>query len=207
MKLKLKFRDGLIPVVVSDEMGNILMLAYANTEALSLTLKTKRSHFFSRERNKIWMKGETSGNYQTVKDVYADCDGDAVLYIVNQTGTACHTGNYSCFFHRIKSINAEEIETEEQENKNSTSILFELEKVIQQRLNDKSDESYTYKLVSTNTVKDKIIEEAGELCEASTQNEIIWESADLIYHIMVLLGANKVNLSDVMKELQKRRKR
>jgi phosphoribosyl-AMP cyclohydrolase len=98
-----KFNEkGLVPVIVQDvETKEVLMLAYANEDALKLTLKTRKAHYWSRSRKKIWVKGETSGNFQDVVEVRIDCDGDALLYIVRQKGVACHTGSYSCFFQKL----------------------------------------------------------------------------------------------------------
>ncbi len=98
-------RDGLIPVVVQDyESKEVLMLAYANEEAIKKTLESGYAHYFSRSRKKLWMKGEESGNFQKIVEIRKDCDGDAILYIVKQRGFACHTGNFSCFFSRIDEI-------------------------------------------------------------------------------------------------------
>ena len=100
---EIKFNEqGLVPVVTQDESGEILMLAYADKEALQLTLKTKKAHYFSRSRQKLWLKGETSGNIQEVQEVLVDCDQDAVLYRIKQKGVACHTGNRSCFYRKLK---------------------------------------------------------------------------------------------------------
>jgi len=98
---KLKFKDGLIPVVVQDVSGEVLMLAYANEEAIRKTIETGFAHYYSRSRKKLWMKGETSGNLQRVLEIRVDCDCDSLLYIVEQKGNACHTGNRSCFFRRL----------------------------------------------------------------------------------------------------------
>ncbi|MCC6028512.1 MAG: phosphoribosyl-AMP cyclohydrolase [Archaeoglobus sp.] len=98
---KLKFVNGLIPVVVQDVGGEVLMLAYANEEAIRKTLETGYAHYYSRSRNKLWMKGETSGNVQRIVEIRVDCDCDSLLYIVEQKGNACHTGNRSCFFRRL----------------------------------------------------------------------------------------------------------
>mgnify|MGYP000286005019 CR=1 FL=1 len=96
-------RDGLVPVIAQDfDTKEVLMLAYADEEALKRTIKTKKAHYYSRSRKKLWMKGEESGNVQEVVEVRVDCDGDAVLYIVRQHGNACHTGNYTCFFRRLE---------------------------------------------------------------------------------------------------------
>ncbi len=104
--MNLKFNEkGLIPVVVQDaKTKEVLMLAYANEEALKRTIKTGYAHYFSRSRKKLWMKGEESGNVQRVVEVRVDCDGDAILYLVEQKGVACHTGNYSCFFRKLEEV-------------------------------------------------------------------------------------------------------
>jgi len=95
--------DGLVPVVTQDaKSGKVLMVAYANKEAVELTLKTRMAHYWSRSRNKLWKKGEESGNVQKVSEVLIDCDGDTLLYVVDQSGPACHTGNETCFFREIK---------------------------------------------------------------------------------------------------------
>jgi len=105
MIMKLKFVNNLIPVVVQDsETREVLMLAYANNEALRKTLETGKAHYWSRSRKKLWLKGETSGNIQEIVDVRVDCDEDAILYIVRQNGVACHTGNYSCFFRKLEGL-------------------------------------------------------------------------------------------------------
>jgi phosphoribosyl-AMP cyclohydrolase len=94
--------DGLVPVVTQDaKSGKVLMVAYANKEAVELTLKTRMAHYWSRSRNKLWKKGEESGNLQKIHEVLIDCDGDTLLYVVDQTGPACHTGNETCFFRKL----------------------------------------------------------------------------------------------------------
>ncbi|ADC64465.1 Phosphoribosyl-AMP cyclohydrolase [Ferroglobus placidus DSM 10642] len=104
--MNLKFNEkGLIPVIVQDvKTKEVLMLAYANEEALKRTIKTGYAHYFSRSRKKLWMKGEESGNVQRVVEIRVDCDGDAILYLVEQKGVACHTGNYSCFFRKLEEV-------------------------------------------------------------------------------------------------------
>ena len=100
---EVKFNEqGLVPVITQDANGEVLMLAYANEEALRLTLSTGKAHYFSRSRQKLWLKGETSGNIQEVQEVLVDCDHDALLYRVKQKGVACHTGNRSCFYRKLK---------------------------------------------------------------------------------------------------------
>ncbi len=103
-KIDFKKGGGLVPVVVQDKSGRVLMLAYANEEALKKTLSTGFAHYYSRSRKSLWKKGETSGNVQKVLEVYIDCDEDTLLYVVEQKGVACHTGNYSCFFRKLASL-------------------------------------------------------------------------------------------------------
>jgi phosphoribosyl-AMP cyclohydrolase len=105
MIMKLRYTNGLIPVIVQDaNTKEVLMLAYANEEALRKTFETGKAHYWSRSRKKLWMKGETSGNTQKVVEVRVDCDEDAILYMVEQKGVACHTGNYTCFFRELEGI-------------------------------------------------------------------------------------------------------
>lgn len=105
MIMKLRYTNGLVPVIVQDaDTKEVLMLAYANEEALKKTFETGKAHYWSRSRKKLWMKGETSGNTQEVVEVKVDCDEDAVLYMVKQKGVACHTGNYTCFFRELEGI-------------------------------------------------------------------------------------------------------
>jgi phosphoribosyl-AMP cyclohydrolase / phosphoribosyl-ATP pyrophosphohydrolase len=201
----LKFdSNGLIPVIVQDfGTKKVLMLAYMNKESLELTIKTNSSWFFSRSRNELWNKGATSGNTQLVRRISYDCDGDTILLEVNQTGAACHTGNYSCFFNTISDSIVEDDELQ--------GIIYKLAEVIRERRVNPIEGSYTNYLLDKGIDKilKKIGEEASEIIIASKntdKNEIIYEVCDLIYHVMVLLEIKDVDIIEIKKELNRRYK-
>ena len=186
----------LMPVVVQDvKNNNVLMLAYMNDESLELTKKTGFMHYWSRSRNAIWKKGETSGNFQKCIELFSDCDSDAMLARVEQTGVACHTGTYSCFYN--EPIPAED-------------ILTELWRVFEERRSGQNPSSYTYKLLSNrNLLLKKIAEESSEVIIAAKdkqRKEIVYEAGDLLYHLMVLLYDEGITMDDIYKELEGRRK-
>lgn len=194
----------LYPVVVQERTtGEVLMLAYANEEALELTKKTGYAHFFSRERQKIWKKGETSGNTMRVVEIRRDCDDDAYLYIVDfpEDKVACHTGNRSCFFkveHRF-------------EETGSPTFWLDLYRLVKKRKEEMPEGSYTAKLFreGKGKIAKKFGEEAVEVVTGYLQNDkenLVWEIADMIYHLTVLMADAGVTVQDVMKELEKRRK-
>lgn len=200
----IKFNEkGLVPAIVQEySTGRVLMLAYMNKEALEKTFSTGRAHYFSRSRNKLWLKGETSGNIQEVKAVYYDCDEDAILLSVNQTGAACHTGEESCFFRMFGNGNSAK-------NQKPSDILAELFKTIKNRKNASPDKSYVASLYAKGLDKilDKIKEESGELIDAvkkGEKKEVIHETADLLFHNLVLLGAADIDLQEIFDELKKR---
>jgi len=182
----LDWEKGLIPTVALDEASQVLMLAYSSRESLEKTFATGNVWYFSRSRGKLWMKGETSGNVQEFLKVRSDCDGDALLLTVAQTGQACHTGNYSCFGNKQFS-------------------LEELYGVIKDRLKNPVPDSYTAQLTGSKVVK-KIREESEELVEAREKEDIIWEAADLLYFLTVLLAQNEITFADVLNELRRRRR-
>ncbi|WAM30499.1 bifunctional phosphoribosyl-AMP cyclohydrolase/phosphoribosyl-ATP diphosphatase HisIE [Caldicellulosiruptor naganoensis] len=199
----LKFdQNGLIPVVVQDFKSNeVLMLAYMNQESIKLTIQTGYMHYFSRSRNKIWKKGETSGNFQKVKALYIDCDGDVILALVEQTGVACHTGNRSCFFTNIFG----------QDKKGEADILFRLIETINDRKKNKVEGSYTCYLFEKGL--DKILKKVGEEAtevvigaKNESKQEIIYEVSDLIYHLSVLLSYFDLDWTDIFKRLEERRR-
>ncbi|ADQ46099.1 phosphoribosyl-ATP diphosphatase [Caldicellulosiruptor kronotskyensis 2002] len=199
----LKFdQNGLVPVVVQDNStGEVLMLAYMNKEALELTIQTGYMHYFSRSRNKIWRKGETSGNVQKLKSLFLDCDGDTLLAIVEQTGVACHTGNKTCFFTAL----------EGDKKKVATDIIFELMKTINDRKQNKVEGSYTSYLFEKGLDKilKKIGEEATEVvigAKNGKKEEVIYEISDLMYHLSVLLAYFNLDWTDILKSLEERRK-
>jgi phosphoribosyl-ATP pyrophosphohydrolase/phosphoribosyl-AMP cyclohydrolase len=186
----------LIPVVVQDvKNNNVLMLAYMNDESLELTKKTGLMHYWSRSRNSIWKKGETSGNYQKAIELITDCDSDAILARVEQKGVACHTGNYSCF---------------SKEPIPARDIFAELWEVFEQRGSAECESSYTCKLLKNrNLLLKKIAEESSEVIIAAKdeeRREIVYEAADLLYHLLVLLYDEGVTVEDVKRELEGRRK-
>jgi len=187
---------GLIPVVTQDvRNNNVLMLAYTNEEALELTRKTGYMHYWSRSRNSIWKKGETSGNVQKVIELMTDCDGDALLARVEQKGNACHTGSYSCFSEAPLPPN---------------DIIGELWRVFEERERSESKESYTYRLLADrNLLLKKIAEEGSEVIIAAKdkdRDQTVYEAADLLYHLLVLLYSERITLDEVYKELEGRRR-
>ncbi|ADL42381.1 phosphoribosyl-ATP diphosphatase [Caldicellulosiruptor obsidiansis OB47] len=200
---QLKFdQNGLIPVIVQDSStGKVLMLAYMNREALELTIQTGYMHYFSRSRNKIWKKGETSGNVQKLKNLFLDCDGDTLLAIVEQTGVACHTGNETCFFTTLEG-NGEKI---------ATDIIFSLMETINDRKQNYVEGSYTCYLFEKGLDKivKKIGEEATEVvigAKNGQKEEIIYEISDLMYHLSVLLAYFNLDWPDIFKSLKERMK-
>ena len=201
-------KSEIIPAIAQDSITNeVLMLAYMNEEALKLTLKTKEVHYFSRSKHRIWKKGESSGNIQIIKDILIDCDNDTLLLKIEQNGVACHTGRKSCFFTKLEN-NQEVIKPQMDMNK-IYSVIDTLYHTLQERKNASSESSYTAKLFSKgeNHILKKICEEAGELCFAVKDDnidEIIYESADLTYHVLVALAFKDINPDRVKQELAKR---
>ena len=198
--------DGLVPVVAQDaRSGDVLMLAFANREALDRTLETGLAHYYSRSRAALWQKGETSGHVQRVAEIRLDCDGDAVLYRVNQTGPACHTGTRTCF---STSVSGAEGSPAAQEDPGG-HLLTRLAATIAQRAFDRPADSYTAKLLDRGLPKisQKVGEEAIELvvaANAETNERLASEAADLLYHLLVLLQARGVPLDAVWGELEAR---
>lgn len=189
-------KNELVPVVVQDvKNNNVLMLAYVNNEALELTRKTGYMHYWSRSRNAIWKKGETSGNVQKCIELMTDCDGDAMLARVEQTGVACHTGTYSCF---------------SKDPIRQQDIIAALWSVFDERKANPSDSSYTCKLFKNrNLLLKKIAEESSEVMIAAkdkSRKELIYEAGDLMYHLMVLLYDEGISMDEIHAELEGRRK-
>ena len=192
-------QDGLVPAIAQDiATGEVLMLAYMNEEAVRLTLEKHIAHYYSRSRQKLWLKGETSGNIQEVKGFYYDCDGDTILLKVNQIGVACHTGNYSCFFNEVEG------------SRDDKNTLVDLYKVILDRKIHPIEGSYTNYLFDKGI--DKILKKVGEesaeviIGAKNNRQELIYESSDLIYHLLVLLVNEGVTLGDLYVELNNRMK-
>lgn len=186
----------LVPVVVQDvKNNNVLMLAYMNDEAIELTRKTGFMHYWSRSRNALWKKGETSGNIQKCIELMTDCDGDALLARVEQTGVACHTGTYSCF---------------SKDELRPNDIISQLWRVFEERKRTGAEGSYTVKLMKNrNLLLKKIAEESSEVIIAakdSDRSQVIYEAGDLLYHMMVLLYDEGITVDEILKELEGRRK-
>lgn len=204
---RIKFdKRGLIPVIIQDyRTQTVLMMAYMNRQALRATMKTGLTHFWSRSREKLWQKGETSGHIQVVKKILYDCDGDTLLVQVEQVGAACHTGNRSCFYSGLY----EKEDIHKVDSSSLSGILNKVYDVILDRKDNPAESSYVSTLYSSGVDKilSKITEEAGELIISSKNNdreEIIYEAADLWFHTLVLLGYHGLTPQDVYKELEKR---
>jgi phosphoribosyl-AMP cyclohydrolase / phosphoribosyl-ATP pyrophosphohydrolase len=188
--------NGLVPVVIQNKNTlQVLMIGYMNEEAYLKTLEEKQVTFFSRSKNRLWTKGETSGNYLYVDDILTDCDNDAILIKVNPAGPVCHTGSTSCFA-----------------DETAKGFVYELENIINQRISSNSEESYTNRLFKKgiNKVAQKVGEEAVELIiEAKDDNIDLfkYEAADLLYHILILLKSKGVNLQNIEEVLKRRHKK
>jgi phosphoribosyl-ATP pyrophosphohydrolase/phosphoribosyl-AMP cyclohydrolase len=214
--------DGLLPVIAQDATsGEVLMLAYADSEAVEATLATRQAHYHSRSRGTMWRKGETSGHVQHVVEVRYDCDEDALLYRVEQTGPACHTGNRSCFYRSAGAAAAPALATagtatatasETAAATPATSlgvVLPLLQRVVNDRLRELPEGSYVRRLHERGLgyVAQKVVEEAGESIVAALEHrneELIAEAADLLFHLTVLLRERGVTLDDVAAELARR---
>jgi phosphoribosyl-ATP pyrophosphohydrolase/phosphoribosyl-AMP cyclohydrolase len=204
--------DGLVPVVTQESRsGDVLMVAFANRDALDRTLATGLAHYFSRSRGALWQKGETSGNVQRVTEVRLDCDGDAVLYRVDQTGPACHTGARTCFSAVISGAAGQRDSEIAGEEDPGGHILSRLARTIAQRASERPKGSYTAELLAGGVGKasQKVGEEAVEVVVAANSEDderLASEAADLLYHLLVLLQARGVPLDTVWRELDSRRK-
>lgn len=193
--------DSLIPVVVQDYKTNdVLMLAYMNEQAYNMTLKTGKMHYYSRSRQCLWLKGETSGHYQYVRSLKLDCDGDTILAKVRQIGSACHTGSRSCFFNTIADLS---------DDASLQEVLSSVFSVINDRKLHPKEGSYTNYLFDKGIDKilKKVGEEAAETIIAAKNPdgvETVYEIADLLYHLMVLMSYKDITWDDVMEELSRR---
>ena len=203
--------DGLVPVVTQESRsGDVLMVAYANRDALERTLATGLAHYFSRSRGVLWQKGETSSHVQRVREVRLDCDGDTVLYRVEQTGAACHTGARTCFSTVISGAAGQRDSSLPEEDPGG-NILSRLATVIAHRAVDRPAGSYTAQLLAQGVGKasQKVGEEAVEVVVAANSEDderLASEAADLLYHLLVLLQARGVPLDVVLGELESRAK-
>lgn len=187
--------NGLVPVIIQDNTTlQVLMLGYMNQEAFEQTSKEGKVTFFSRSKNRLWTKGETSGNYLYVKDIQDDCDNDTILIKVNPAGPTCHKGTNSCFG-----------------DDTAKGFLYNLEQIINQRIDDNEPDSYTNKLYKKgiNKVAQKVGEEAVELViESKDNNDELFknEAADLLYHLLILLKAKGCSLQEIEEVLRERHK-
>lgn len=200
-------KNPLIPVVAQDYLsGDVLMLAYMDREAFELTLESGYAHYFSRSRNRIWKKGESSNHTQEVKDILIDCDADTILLKVKQNGVACHTGTRSCFFKSI--LKGERVLSREVDTNSIYSIVDTLYHTILERKSDNSKRSWTKRLLEDKSLLySKIEEEAKELIDAidgESDDRVISESADLLYHSLVGLGLREISPDRVRQELKRR---
>ena len=197
---ELKFDEkGLIPAIVVDAVTkNVLTLAYMNKESLKISMEKGLTCFWSRSRQELWLKGETSGNYQHIVSITADCDKDALTVMVERDGPACHTGRDSCFFNPV-------FESEELHEFSYEGLM----KLIEGRKSDKKEGSYTTYLFEKGL--DKILKKVGEECteviigaKSNDKKETVYEIADLAYHVMVLMIEMGISLEDIHKELASR---
>jgi phosphoribosyl-ATP pyrophosphohydrolase/phosphoribosyl-AMP cyclohydrolase len=204
---ELKWDDrGLVGVVIVDaRSGDVLTFAYANREAVALTMQTGETHLFSRSRNALWRKGESSGNTQRVVAIDVDCDADALVYRVEPAGPACHTGERSCFYRNLWSA-------ENGAGKRDFELAIRhLVEVIEQRRTASPEESYVAKMLSrgVDRIAKKIGEEATEVVIAAKNDdrgELVWEVADLFFHTLVLLAQRNVDVDEIGAELLRRAK-
>ena len=196
--------DGLLPVIAHEAAtGEILMLAYANRDALERTAATGRAHYWSRSRQEIWRKGDTSGHEQHVREIRVDCDGDAIVYRIAQVGAACHTGEASCFHRRVSE--AEGLE----QAPSGGHILARVDRTVEERARTLPEGSYTTYLLEKGIDKilKKIGEEATEVVVAAKNEdaeELRAEVSDLLFHLIVLLRASEVPLAGIWAELEAR---
>lgn len=192
--------NGLITAVVQDfSTKEVLMVAYMNQESLEQTIKTGQTWFYSRSRKELWHKGETSGNFQSVKGIRYDCDGDALLIEVEPQGPACHTGMRSCFYRNIV----------ESESTPIDSVISRLFGTVKERKANPKEGSYTSYLFDKGI--DKILKKVGEetseviiAAKNNSKDELIYETADLVYHMTVLMVNQGIDYKDIADELKKR---
>ena len=187
----IKKTNNIIPTIVQDiNTKEVLMLGYSNKNSLKKTKKIGKVTFYSRSKKRLWTKGETSKNYLLFKKMFYDCDKDAILMLAQPCGPTCHTNNYSCFKEK------------------ADFSLNTLEQIIESRKNKNIKKSYTAKLLNNiDLIREKIIEEANEVILENSKQRIIEESADVIYHLMVLLAKKNIKLDDIEIELKSRRQK
>lgn len=192
-----KYNDGLVPAIIQDDVtAKVLMLGFMNEAALAKTQELQKVTFYSRSKNRLWTKGEESGNFLLLKDIKADCDNDTLLIQATPQGPTCHTGSDTCWG----------------ETNSNNNFLLELEQIIADRKNNPTDKSYTSSLFAKgiNKIAQKVGEEAVELViEAKDDNKELFlgEAADLLFHYIILLKAKGFSLNDIVKVLQQRHKK
>jgi phosphoribosyl-AMP cyclohydrolase / phosphoribosyl-ATP pyrophosphohydrolase len=205
---------GLVPCVMQDwTTGEVLTLAYMNDEALRRTLETGEMHFYSRSRDELWRKGETSGNVQRVRQIRYDCDGDALVALVEPAGPACHTGQRSCFYRDLAGTADPAIDAAPADGE-PTPAAYEATAVLQRTLADRRDRrpegSYTVELLNDpDRIGAKVREEAGEVVVAAAEESderVADEAADVLYHLQVLLLSRGVPIGSVLETLNGRRR-
>lgn len=215
---ELKFdKSGLIPAIAQDyETKDVLMLAYMNAESLAKTLECGKMCYYSRSRNQLWLKGETSGHFQRVVEAKYDCDLDSLLFLVKQEGVACHTGERSCFYRNISS-SSNAVDSAAESEKTALQLtspglnetLYKLYEVIEGRRKNPVEGSYTNYLFDKGLDKilKKVGEETAEVIIAAKnldKSEIIYEASDLMYHLSVLLSNSGITWDDIFTELDRR---
>lgn len=194
-----KYSDGLVPAIVQEaDTGTVLMLGFVNEEALNRTQESRRVTFYSRSRQQLWVKGETSGNYLVVVSIKADCDEDTLLITARPAGPVCHTGAATCF-------------GEANAKREATDFLIQLENIIDSRKSQMTDGSYIAGLFEKgiNRIAQKVGEEAVELvieAKDDDSKKFTSEAADLLFHYLILMRAKDISICDVLLELERRRK-
>lgn len=208
-----KNADGLIPAIIQDDRTlTVLMLGYMNREAFDKTVSEKRVTFFSRTKNRLWTKGETSGNFMEVASISADCDRDTLLVRVIPQGPTCHNGTKSCFTtYSVNKCDAITVQWEDLTSNETEGFIRYLQSVIQRRHKEMPEGSYTTKLFEKGIAKisQKVGEEAVETvidAVAGNKEGFLYEASDLIYHLLVLLEASSCSIADIEQELAKRHK-
>ena len=215
MPVPIRFDErGLVPCVLQDwSTGEVLTLAYMNDEALRLTLQTREVHFFSRSRNEIWRKGETSGNVQRVRQLRYDCDGDAVVALVEPAGPACHTGERSCFYRDLEggadgAVDGPAVAGEPEPA--AHEALATLERTLAERKRERPAGSYTVELLEDpDRIGAKVREEADEVARAAageSDERVAEEAADVLYHLEVLMASRDIPLAAALETLNARRR-
>jgi phosphoribosyl-AMP cyclohydrolase / phosphoribosyl-ATP pyrophosphohydrolase len=212
---KIRFDDrGLVPCVMQDaRSGEVLTVAYMNEEALRLTLETREMHLYSRSRREIWHKGASSGNFQRVRQLRYDCDGDAIVALVDPVGPACHTGERSCFYRDLEGTASPEVDAPKVPGEPAPlphEALATLERTLRVRQRRRPAGSYTVELLDDPKLAgDKVREEAAEVVKASaseSEERVAEEGADVVYHLAVLLLSRGVSMAEVLQILNARRR-